>query len=278
MRVVTLTPDGFMQYQNRKQPLAIITLTIFAAIGCADTDDDEREPPLATSPPTDVSTVAVTENPLATAPDAGLQVADSTPDATARGPWLGTFEFTYYWVASERRGAAPSVQLYNRHCRRLAKVPSSFAKALAMEGTGRLRDGRVINRAGNCKCGRQECYFVSRARWGTGVAYRPLSPFRSVAVDTKKVKIGTTLYIPELDGLTMPGRKPWGGFVHDGCVMADDRGGNINGAQLDFFSARYNHYKALFGRHRLQRVSVFEGTGRCEKKGRSVVAAHRNSI
>jgi 3D (Asp-Asp-Asp) domain-containing protein len=99
-----------------------------------------------------------------------------------------------------------------------------------------------------------------------GAAQRPLAPFRSVAVDSSLVAIGTRLYIPELDGKTMPGQAPWGGFVHDGCVIADDRGGNIRGKQLDFFTARRGHYESLTKRLGLRRVTVHDGGDRCTGK------------
>ena len=72
-------------------------------------------------------------------------------------------------------------------------------------------------------------------QWGTAGSGRPLQPFRTVAVDPKLIKLGSLLYVPLLEGRTMPGRAPWGGFVHDGCVVADDTGGGINGKQLDLF-------------------------------------------
>lgn len=180
------------------------------------------------------------------------------------GAKLGRFKLTYYWMPSETGGGA-RVQLYNKQCRPVAAVPSSFARRLRLEGGGRLRDGRVITYSGACSCARSPCYRVARRghRWGTGVQERPLSPFRSVAVDPSHVAIGTTLYIPELDGLTMPGAPPWGGFVHDGCVVADDQGGGVRGRQLDLFAARQSHYKALDHRHRLRRITVFEGGERC---------------
>jgi 3D (Asp-Asp-Asp) domain-containing protein len=180
------------------------------------------------------------------------------------GAKLGRFKLTYYWMPSETGGGA-RVQLYNKQCRPVAAVPSSFARRLRLEGGGRLRDGRVITYSGACSCARSPCYRVARRghRWGTGVQERPLSPFRSVAVDPSHVAIGTTLYIPELDGLTMPGAPPWGGFVHDGCVVADDQGGGVRGRQLDLFAARQSHYRALDHRHRLRRITVFEGGERC---------------
>ena len=40
------------------------------------------------------------------------------------------------------------------------------------------------------------------AAWAMGAGGR-LSPFRSVAIDTKVIPMGKVLYIPELDGMLM---------------------------------------------------------------------------
>jgi hypothetical protein len=60
----------------------------------------------------------------------------------------------------------------------------------------------------------------------------------------------------------MPGERPWGGFVHDGCVVADDRGSGIRGRQLDLFAARESSYVDL-SRHRLGHVTVYRGGDKC---------------
>ncbi|MEM9489085.1 MAG: 3D domain-containing protein [Myxococcota bacterium] len=192
---------------------------------------------------------------------------------------LGEFQLTYYWVAHQKRDKK-EVQLYTQRCKPLAKVSRAFARRLGREGTGKLSDGRTINISGTCKCPRSPCYFAlsDDQRWGVGVGHRPLSPFRSVAVDPEIVPIGTLLYIPELDGLTVPGRRPWGGFVHDGCVVADDRGGAIEGKELDLFMVKKSHYQAFDRRHRLKRVSVQDGRHRCKQQNGKLVPVNRNSI
>ena len=196
---------------------------------------------------------------------------------------LGSFEFTYYWMAAQEQGRSRSkkrVQLYTKDCERLTKVTRSFAQQLDQEGTGQLADGRTINISGECSCKRSPCYFVldPRQRWGVGVGHRPLAPFRSVAVDPEEVPIGTLLYVPELDGLTMPGKAPYGGFVHDGCVVADDRGGAVDGQHIDFFVARKSYYQSFHRRHRLRQITVFDGRGRCSRDGDEIVPTNRNSI
>ena len=106
---------------------------------------------------------------------------------------------------------------------------------------------------------------------GTG---KPLQPFRTVAVDRTLIKLGSLLYVPDLEGRTMPGRAPWGGFVHDGCLVADDTGGGITGNQLDLFVGRKAYFFSLSG-HRgshawARHIPVYDGSKICERKGRKV--------
>lgn len=191
-------------------------------------------------------------------------------EGSPAGASIGEFELTYYVVA--REGDSPAaddarVALRDRSCDPIAEVSKDFARDLRMQGTGVLRDGRVVSAARRCDCDPGGvCFFVpeEQGRWGIGAANRSLSPFRSVAVDSDVIALGQTLYLPELDGLTMPGRPPWGGFVHDGCVVADDRGGGVSGKQLDFFAARRGYYRALLRAHGLTSVTAHEGGDRCE--------------
>src|SRR5690606_27071666 len=119
----------------------------------------------------------------------------------------GSFQFTYYWTPTEVERRGRTVRLFrDGSCRPIGRVSRSFARRMQVEGGGRLRDGRVLIYAGACSCPRSPCFRVAPRghSWGTGIDDRPLSPFRSVAVDPRRVPIGTVLYIPELDGLRMP--------------------------------------------------------------------------
>lgn len=211
---------------------------------------------------------------------------------------LGRFDITFYYVVGEdevARAKKPAndnrsdagveadlaaispdlVTLYEpRACKPIAEVSREFAAQLQLQGTGKLRDGRVLNIWGECPCERKPCFKVTANQWGTSGTGKPLEPFRTVAVDPSVVKLGSLLYVPLLEGRTMPGRPPFGGFVHDGCLVADDTGGGINGNQLDLFVGRRGYYLGLSGAaggHSWARhVPVYDGSKICERKGRQV--------
>jgi len=206
---------------------------------------------------------------------------------------LGLFNVTFYYVIGEDEVKKPAandnagdtelaaigndsrVTLYEAGtCKEIADVTPEFATQLAIQGTGKLNDGRVLNIWGRCACGHSPCFKVTENQWGTAGTNRPLQPFRTVAVDPKVVKLGSLLYVPLLEGRTMPGRPPWGGFVHDGCVVADDTGGHIDGNRLDLFVGRKGYFLGLSGTgsaHAWARhVPVYDGSKLCQRTGRHV--------
>jgi 3D (Asp-Asp-Asp) domain-containing protein len=189
------------------------------------------------------------------------------PPATGEpGAVIGSFQLTYYWITDEGSFAgADTTRLFDESCHELTKVPAGFASAIKLEGTGRLTDGRVLNYEGSCGCPTSPCYFEVDADhpWGVGVQNRALVPFRSIAVDKSVIAYGSKVYIEALDGVTMPGEAPWGGFVHDGCVSADDTGSAIIGKHIDFFSARKADYLSLNAVLGVSNVTVRAGGERC---------------
>jgi 3D (Asp-Asp-Asp) domain-containing protein len=137
----------------------------------------------------------------------------------------------------------PWVELYTADGYFFGRVPERYACSLKLEGSGLMRDDRVVNYTGPCKFGYGTCFEqldVDDFPFGRGAGLRPLIPFKSVAVDPRVVRIGEPLYIPEFDGLVLPD-----GSIHDGCVRADDTGGGIKGKKLDFFVVTYGNFRAL---------------------------------
>ena len=155
------------------------------------------------------------------------------------------FALRFYWLAMQD-GFHPDeehVPLYSRDGFFIGAYPARFVESLLMEGSGVLSDGRLINYSGPCRYGVGTCYEAldeDEYPFGRGAGRRALVPFKSVAVDPRLVPIGEPLYIPEFDGLVMPD-----GSVHDGCVRADDTGGNIKKRKMDFFVATYGNFRTL---------------------------------
>lgn len=180
----------------------------------------------------------------------------------AAGASLGEFALTYYWVTAESEAKGPAnTKVYDRSCDAVATVPATFASDLAVSGTGRLVDGRLLTVDGECKCPRSPCFKVlADSRWGIGAENRPLVPFRSIAVDRDMIAIGTKLWIEEISGVDMPGVFP---ELHDGCVVADDVGGGIDGAHVDWFVGGRLNYADLDRALRLTKVTVHAGGERC---------------
>ncbi|GAB4530926.1 MAG: hypothetical protein Tsb0020_47330 [Haliangiales bacterium] len=265
---------------------ALLGLWALSAASC-DTEQTgvDAAPPVVSPAPAEVAAPEVDRaSDAGAAIDAQVYEPDASPPPDAapqpKGKLLGNFSFTYYWMAKESTSRRRRAHLYDSSCKSIAKVSRSFAARVALEGTGMLRDGRVVNVSGACDCKSSPCFFLPDAehRFGVGVNERPLAPFRSVAVDSKLVSIGTKLYVPELDGLTMPGVPPWGGFVHNGCVVADDRGGGVSGKQIDFFMVQKGFFQAFQRRHRMTQVTVYRAGKRCDQPQGPATAVDRNSI
>jgi 3D (Asp-Asp-Asp) domain-containing protein len=155
------------------------------------------------------------------------------------------FRLSFYWLAYEAEYANEpyDTEIYTKEGWFLGKFPSAFVFELKLEGSGILRDGRVINYAGECNYGMGTCFktlSLQEHPLGVGVQGRPLLPFRSIAVDPHLIPIGAPVYVPELVGVELPD-----GSLHDGCLRADDMGGAIKNAKLDFFVESFFNYKFI---------------------------------
>lgn len=213
------------------------------------------------------SLVAACSGAADSGPDAAIDAAEVI-DAPRPDPGAvrGSFQLTYYWVAAEADYPGPAdTALYTPSCAVLAMVSSGFASAARLEGTGRLNDGRLINVAGTCTGSCGPCFIEPPPEypWGIGVQNRPLEPYRSIAVDRAVIPYGTRLWLAELDGVAVPGDPPWGGFVHDGCVIAADTGSAIVGQHLDWFVGLRASYRTLDAALGLDAVTVHDGGARC---------------
>ena len=173
------------------------------------------------------------------------------------GTSIGTLWNTYYYLAVEQNyPGTKDTTLYDSSCQPLVDVSANFSDAACIEGSARLSDGRVINYATTCSCGRPcptggtVCYSILDAQsfpWGKGARSNPLEPLRSLAVDRSTISLGTVIYLEEWDGVQIPTVGGLGGFSHDGCFRADDVGGAIQGGHIDIFAGSEAMWQALEG-------------------------------
>lgn len=77
-------------------------------------------------------------------------------------------------------------------------------------------------------------FHLARGPYGDGAADFVLCPYRTLAVDRKKIALGTALYIADARGVKvkLPDGSP---ATHDGYFFAADVGGAIKGVHVDFF-------------------------------------------
>lgn len=169
----------------------------------------------------------------------------STSSLPAGGTPLGTLWNTFYYLSLEDPGDAADTPIYDSSCNEIARVSNRFHDSVCIEGSGRLRDGTVINYASTCtsscpsadRCGSNSyrvCYRAldpERFPWGMGARSNPLEPNVSIAVDPSFIPLGRWIYVEELDGIVPPGETT----PHDGCLRADDTGGAIDGNHIDIF-------------------------------------------
>jgi len=168
------------------------------------------------------------------------------PTARLDGRVLGTFRNTYYDFPSERDFHGNAVTIFDAQCKALDNVPRPFFEHLCVQGSGLLSSGATVsfNRRG-CECaetcprtGEKICFDrldISKYPWGRGATGRAITPLWTVAVDPSIIALGTVMYIPEYEGLP---RDLEHHSRHDGCFLAEDRGKNVLGRQIDVFTGQ----------------------------------------
>jgi len=176
--------------------------------------------------------------------------------ASASGITPLTLWNTYYKLSDESQySGAADTPIFDMQGNTIKMVPRAFFADFCIEGSGKLTDGRIVNYAGPCSyqqasfpyCG-NSCYAVLDAGqypWGKGNNEAALVPLRSIATDHNTIPFGTNVYIAEFDGLQIPSVDGLGGFTHDGCFIAQDSGGAINGNHIDIFAGSTGMYRAM---------------------------------
>lgn len=184
----------------------------------------------------------------------------------------GRWRLTRYWVADENGVNTDRVRrvvpVRDRRGNTLTWVCDRFATNLAMEGTGRTWDGRLFNwdsRVNGRACFRE--IDTTLYPFGVGARGWALVPWRSLAVDSRYVPLGSTVEITELVGMPLPD-----GTLHDGCFVAVDSGGAIRGHHLDLFLPSTEEHSRLAREGWLPRsVTIVIDSPRCASARRFAV-------
>lgn len=151
-------------------------------------------------------------------------------DVSSAEPVIAKLRNTHYYVVLESDYAADPLDATIRDLqdRVLAQISLRFKRALNIEGSGRLRDGRVVNYAGIRD---QEIrYRFTPNPFGDGVGTCALVPFHTIAVDPSVIPMGSVVRIDETVGMILPD-----GSTHDGLWRAEDVGGAIKKDRVDLF-------------------------------------------
>jgi 3D (Asp-Asp-Asp) domain-containing protein len=154
----------------------------------------------------------------------------ATADAPAVTKKVGRALMTFYWIidetSSKYRGKRSYV-LRDVHGKVIAETTRRFKIDLVMEGAGWLRDGRTV--MFEKRVDGESRFRITSAKYGLGSKGCALIPYRTVAVDPHFIKIGSTIYIPQLKGAQLPD-----GTTHDGIFVTTDHG-HFHGSHVDVF-------------------------------------------
>ena len=150
---------------------------------------------------------------------AGQQDSSGTP----HGRYLGRFKITYYWAVDETEyPTSRASALYLADGQLLGRFSSSFVKAFRVEAAARLKDGRRISYLKRSNRAKVVDQFL-------GYGGHKLTELKSIAVDPRLIPLGSVVYIPQAENVTVDGQTLGGVFY------AHDVGSAIKGKHIDIF-------------------------------------------
>jgi 3D (Asp-Asp-Asp) domain-containing protein len=160
---------------------------------------------------------------------AGQQDSSGIP----RGRYMGRFKVTYYWAVDEAEyPTSRSSPLYLADGQLLGRFSSAFVKAFRVEAAASLKDGRRIS-------------YLKRANRASvvdrflGSGGHKLTELKSIAVDPRLIPLGSVVYIPQAENVSIAGQTLGGVFY------AHDVGSAIKGKHIDIFVGRKQNMDAF---------------------------------
>ena len=150
-----------------------------------------------------------------------------------QGRYLGRFKVTYYWAVEEAEyPTSRSSPLYLADGQLLGRFSSAFVKAFRIEAAACLKDGRRISYLKRAKRAKVVDQFL-------GCGGYTLAELKSIAVDPRLIPLGSVVYIPQAENVTVDGRTLGGVFY------AHDIGSAIKGKHIDIFVGRKQNMDAF---------------------------------
>jgi 3D (Asp-Asp-Asp) domain-containing protein len=150
-----------------------------------------------------------------------------------QGRYLGRFKVTYYWAVEEAEyPTSRSSPLYLADGQLLGRFSSAFVRAFRVEAAACLRDGRRISYLKRANRAQVVDQFL-------GFGGHKLTELRSIAVDPRLIPLGSVVYIPQAENVSIDGQTLGGVFY------AHDVGSAIKGKHIDIFVGRKKNMDAF---------------------------------
>jgi 3D (Asp-Asp-Asp) domain-containing protein len=157
------------------------------------------------------------------------QSSSGTPQAR----YLGRFKVTYYWAVEEDEYPTNrSSPIYLADGQLLGRFPAAFVKAFRVEAAACLKDGRRISYLKKANRARVVDQFL-------GYGGHRLTSLKSIAVDPRLIPLGSSVYIPQAENVSVDGQ------TLSGVFYAHDVGSAIRGKHIDIFVGRKRNMDAF---------------------------------
>jgi len=146
--------------------------------------------------------------------------------ASPQGRYLGRFKVTYYWAVEEAEyPTSRSSPIYLADGQLLGRFSSAFVKAFRVEAAACLKDGRRISYLKRANRAKVVDQFL-------GCGGHTLTELKSIAVDPRLIPLGSVVYIPQAENVSIDGQTLGGVFY------AHDVGSAVKGKHIDIFVGR----------------------------------------
>ncbi|MGB9742889.1 MAG: 3D domain-containing protein [candidate division WOR-3 bacterium] len=154
---------------------------------------------------------------------AWLFAGTESEQPTRNARYLGKFKITYYWVVEEKDyPKSRTTPLYTADGKLVGRFSPSFVKDFKTESAARLRDGRCLS-----YLKRQNRVMIVERFLGHGG--HTLTELKSIAVDPKVIPLGSKVFIPQFEGVSINGKQL------NGLFYAHDIGSAVKGNHIDVF-------------------------------------------